>query len=160
MSFLLHSRPLGIGLGLGAAFTSYSLLTPRRHRYALCDASSTLNSYTSNAKVPVVNRRGGLNPSAVRQVSSGSIAVYVLMMLQGVLGGLAVSLFSKPLALLIGLLIVGVQFAESQLGISLVPYGRMQRYFTSIDLRSAMQDNVAFKLAFGATFALTGFAQL
>ncbi|KAI5208528.1 hypothetical protein E4T39_01364 [Aureobasidium subglaciale] len=152
MSFLLHSRPLGIGLGLGAAFTSYSLLTPRRHRYALCDASSTLNSYTSSAKVPVVNRRGGLNPSAVRQISSGSIA--------GVLGGMAVSLFSKPLALLIGLLIVGVQFAESQLGVSLVPYGRMQRYFTSIDLRSAMQDNVAFKLAFGATFALTGFAQL
>lgn len=52
------------------------------------------------------------------------------------------------------------QFAESQLGISLIPYGRLQRYFTSIDLRSAMQDNVAFKLAFGATFALTGFAQL
>lgn len=102
---------------------------------------------------------------------------------------MAVSLFSKPLTLLIGLLIVGVQvhlhspsalcrflslltlplqllivtskqFAESQLGISLIPYGRMQRYFTSIDLRSAMQDNVAFKLAFGATFALTGFAQL
>ncbi|KAG9746731.1 hypothetical protein KCU73_g7540, partial [Aureobasidium melanogenum] len=73
---------------------------------------------------------------------------------------MAVSLFSKPLTLLIGLLIVGVQFAESQLGISLIPYNRMQRYFTSIDLRSAMQDNVAFKLAFGATFALTGFAQL
>jgi hypothetical protein len=36
----------------------------------------------------------------------------------------------------------------------------LQRYFTSMDLRSAMQDNVAFKLAFGATFALTGFAQL
>ncbi|KAH0281132.1 hypothetical protein KCU91_g523, partial [Aureobasidium melanogenum] len=106
MSFLLHSRPLGIGLGLGAAFTSYSLLTPRRTHYALCDssASNAFNSYTSNAKVPV--------------------------------------------------------FAESQLGISLIPYGRMQRYFTSIDLRSTMQDNVAFKLAFGATFALTGFAQL
>jgi hypothetical protein len=104
---------------------------------------------------------------------------------------MAISLFSKPLTLLIGLLIVGVQvcfpypfllsplnlliftlllqlliliiktqFAESQLGISLIPYGRLQRYFTSIDLRSAMQDNVAFKLAFGATFALTGFAQL
>jgi hypothetical protein len=107
----------------------------------------------------------------------------------GVLGGMAVSLFSKPLTLLIGLLIVGVQvcfvfsflpplnnlpltllsqlliltskqFAESQLGISLLPYGRLQRYFTNINLRSAMQDNVAFKLAFGATFALTGFAQL
>ncbi|KAK6008377.1 hypothetical protein QM012_000280 [Aureobasidium pullulans] len=154
MSFLLHSRPLGIGLGLGAAFTSYSLLAPRRTRYALCDssASNAFNSYTNNAKVPVVTRRGGLNPNAVRQISSGSIA--------GVLGGMAVSLFSKPLTLLIGLLIVGVQFAESQLGISLIPYNRMQRYFTSIDLRSAMQDNVAFKLAFGATFALTGFAQL
>ncbi|KAG9839931.1 hypothetical protein KCU98_g9012, partial [Aureobasidium melanogenum] len=154
MSFLLHSRPLGIGLGLGAAFTSYSLLTHRRTRYALCDssASNAFNSYTHNAKVPVVTRRGGLNPNAVRQISSGSIA--------GVIGGMAVSLFSKPLTLLIGLLIVGVQFAESQLGISLIPYGRMQRYFTSIDLRSAMQDNVAFKLAFGATFALTGFAQL
>ncbi|CAD0109900.1 unnamed protein product [Aureobasidium uvarum] len=152
MSFLLHSRPLGIGLGLGAAFTSYSLLAPRRNLYALCDSSTAFNSYTNNAKVPVVNRRGGLNPNAVRQISSGSIA--------GVIGGMAVSLFSKPLTLLIGLLIVGVQFAESQLGISLIPYGRMQRYFTSIDLRSAMQDNVAFKLAFGATFALTGFAQL
>ncbi|KAG9520753.1 hypothetical protein KCV07_g4077, partial [Aureobasidium melanogenum] len=154
MSFLLHSRPLGIGLGLGAAFTSYSLLTLRRTRYALCDssASNAFNSYTHNAKVPVVTRRGGLNPNAVRQISSGSIA--------GVIGGMAVSLFSKPLTLLIGLLIVGVQFAESQLGISLIPYNRMQRYFTSIDLRSAMQDNVAFKLAFGATFALTGFAQL
>jgi len=152
MSFLLASRPLGIGLGLGAAFTSYSLLRPRRNLYALCDSSATLNSYTNNAKVPVVNRRGGLNPNAVRQISSGSIA--------GVIGGMAISLFSKPLTLLIGLLIVGVQFAESQLGISLIPYGRLQRYFTSIDLRSAMQDNVAFKLAFGATFALTGFAQL
>jgi len=106
-----------------------------------------------------------------------------------VLGGLAISLFSKPLTLLIGLLIIGVQvcfvfcslpssepvsltllsqlliltskqFAESQLGVSLLPYNRLQRYFTSIDLRSAMQENVAFKLAFGATFALTGFAQL
>lgn len=58
------------------------------------------------------------------------------------------------------LILTSKQFAESQLGISLIPYNRMQRYFTSIDLRSAMQDNVAFKLAFGATFALTGFAQL
>ncbi|CAD0099506.1 unnamed protein product [Aureobasidium mustum] len=201
MSFLLHSRPLGIGLGLGAAFTSYSLLTPRRNIYALCDASpsNAFNSYTHNAKVPVVTRRGGLNPNAVRQISSGSIAGMSSPTSEtarysyksvGVLGGMAVSLFSKPLTLLIGLLIVGIQvntplpfclsllshlfltllsqlliltskqFAESQLGISLIPYGRMQRYFTSIDLRSAMQDNVAFKLAFGATFALTGFAQL
>jgi hypothetical protein len=120
MSFLLASRPLGIGLGLGAAFTSYSLLRPRRNLYALCDSSAALNSYTNNAKVPVVTRRGGLNPNAVRQISSGSIAGKLLLLFcrsgrgdaysnTGVLGGMAVSLFSKPLTLLIGLLIVGVQ---------------------------------------------------
>lgn len=43
-------------------------------------------------------------------------------------------------------------------GIHIVPYGRMQKYVKSVDLRSAVQDNVAFKLAFGATFALVGFA--
>jgi len=58
------------------------------------------------------------------------------------------------------LILTSKQFAESQLGVSLLPYNRLQRYFTSINLRSAMQENVAFKLAFGATFALTGFAQL
>jgi hypothetical protein len=121
MSFLLASRPLGIGLGLGAAFTSYSLLRPRRNLYALCDSSAAFNSYTNNAKVPVVTRRGGLNPNAVRQISSGSIAGKSTSLsfirvkkrntnnITGVLGGMAISLFSKPLTLLIGLLIVGVQ---------------------------------------------------
>jgi hypothetical protein len=70
------------------------------------------------------------------------------------------NLLTFTLLLQLLILIIKTQFAESQLGISLIPYGRLQRYFTSIDLRSAMQDNVAFKLAFGATFALTGFAQL
>lgn len=45
-------------------------------------------------------------------------------------------------------------------GIHLVPYNRLQRYVKGIDLRSAVQDNVALKLSFGATFALAGFAQL
>lgn len=53
----------------------------------------------------------------------------------------------------------GTQVAESR-GIHLVPYGRLQKYFTSVDLRSLFQDNVALKLSFGATFALTGFAGL
>ncbi|KAH0289066.1 hypothetical protein M436DRAFT_74829 [Aureobasidium namibiae CBS 147.97] len=151
MSFLLASRPLGVGLGLGAAFTSYSLLRPRRNLLALCDSSAVFNnSYSNKAKTPVVNRKGGLSPNAGDDANANT----------GVLGGLAISLFSKPLTLLIGLLIIGVQFAESQLGVSLLPYNRLQRYFTSINLRSAMQENVAFKLAFGATFALTGFAQL
>jgi uncharacterized membrane protein (Fun14 family) len=42
-----------------------------------------------------------MNPKVVRQISMGSIL--------GVLGGLGISIFSKPLALLIGLGIVLVQ---------------------------------------------------
>lgn len=76
----------------------------------------------------------------------------------GLLAGLGVSVFSKPLALLIGIVVVGVQTAESY-GIRLVPYGRLQRYFGKIDLRSAVQDNVGFKLSFGAMFALSAFAE-
>lgn len=75
----------------------------------------------------------------------------------GLLAGIGVSLFSKPLAFLLGLLIVGVQTAESY-GIHLIPYKRMQRYVTGIDMRSAVQDNVAFKVSFGMMFALSGFA--
>lgn len=67
-------------------------------------------------------------------------------------------MLSKPLTLLVGLLIVGVQTAESY-GIHLVPYKRMQGYFKSIDMRSAVQDNVAFKISFGALFALSAFAE-
>jgi len=42
-------------------------------------------------------------------------------------------------------------------GINVIPYQRMQKYVTSIDLRSAVQDNVAFKISFGSTFALAAF---
>lgn len=74
----------------------------------------------------------------------------------GVIAGLAVATFSKTLALLIGLAIFGAQALESR-GIHIIPYGRLQRYFSSMDLKSAVQDNAAFKLSFGATFALVGF---
>ena len=74
------------------------------------------------------------------------------------MAGLGLSVFSKPLVLLIGLLIAGVQTAESY-GIHLVPYKSMQRYVKGIDLRSAVQDNVAFKISFGMMFALSAFAE-
>jgi len=59
------------------------------------------NTYSHDAKVPIIKESGALNPRALRQISLGSIL--------GVLGGLGVSVFSKPLALLIGLGIVCVQ---------------------------------------------------
>lgn len=79
-----------------------------------------------------------------------------LTALLGVLGGLTISLFSKPLALLLGLLVLGVQGLESQ-GIHLVPYNRLQRIFRNTDIKSALQDNVAMKVSFGLAFACAGF---
>lgn len=39
-----------------------------------------------------------------------------------------------------------------------MPYDRIQGYFKDVDVRSALQENAAFKLSFGATFALAAFA--
>jgi hypothetical protein len=43
-------------------------------------------------------------------------------------------------------------------GIHPIPYNRIQRYFQNTGLKSALQDDVAFKLSFGIMFALAGFA--
>ncbi|KAF2430355.1 hypothetical protein EJ08DRAFT_734143 [Tothia fuscella] len=111
---------------------------------------SSFSQYKSDSKTPVV-KDGRMNPNAVKQISSGSIL--------GLVGGVAVSMFSKPLALLIGLLVFGVQFLESKAGVHLIPYQKLQGVFKNIDVKSAVQDNVAFKMSFGITFALAAFAK-
>jgi hypothetical protein len=86
-----------------------------------------------------------------------------------------VSTFSRSLALLIGLLVIGVQVIDPFLlshlyelhidtlqwaasyGINVLPYNKLQRYVTNLDLRSAIQDNAAFKLSFGMTFTAAAF---
>jgi len=148
-------RPQALGLGLGLSLATYHTIYHQRaiRLDSLPSSSGSIlsgDSYRRNAEVPVV-RNGGLNQRAVRQISSGSII--------GLCAGLVVSTFSRPLAIVLGLLIVGVQYASSQLGINIIPYNHLQRYITSIDLRSAVQDNVAFKLSFGTTFALAAFMQ-
>jgi len=135
------------GLGLGLSIASYHTL---HHRPIRLDGPVALSSSDFHTKsAPSLGlRRTQLNPATVREISGGSII--------GLCAGLAVSTFSRPLALLIGLLVVGVQWAANH-GINLVPYTCLQRYVTSIDLRSAVQDHVAFKLSFGSTFALAAF---
>lgn len=76
----------------------------------------------------------------------------------GLVAGLGLATFSKTLVLLVGLLVAGVQTAESY-GIHLVPYKTLQSYVKSVDLRSAVQDNAAFKISFGLMFALSAFAE-
>ncbi|KAH8771204.1 hypothetical protein F5882DRAFT_179889 [Hyaloscypha sp. PMI_1271] len=153
-SFLLRPllRTQALGLGLGLSMVTYHALHQRPMRLDSSPVSGSsgvfsADTYGRNAMTPVV-QGGHLNPRAVRQISRGSIV--------GLCAGLLVSTFSRSLALILGLLVVGVQWASSY-GIHIIPYNRLQRYVTSTDLRSAVQDNVAFKISFGTTFALAAF---
>ncbi|KAH7122809.1 hypothetical protein B0J11DRAFT_436688 [Dendryphion nanum] len=158
MSYLLPG--LRRGLIISTPFIlSTPLLLRQLNRPILCDGPDPLtkitsdlrnSSYAREAQTPVIKQSGALNPRAVRQVSLGSIL--------GVLGGLGVSVFSKPLAVLIGLGVVLVQFIESR-GIHIVPYSYFQRRFKNTNVKSLVRDNVALKLSFGITFALAGFAE-
>ena len=47
----------------------------------------------------------------------------------------------------------------ASMGIHVVPRKRIQRYVKGIDLRAALEDNMAFKFAFGATFLLAACAE-
>lgn len=141
-------RPHTFGLGMGlSSFATFAMLKQQPLRMDSRMLSS--GPQRPEAKTPIL-KNGQLNPRAVRQITSGSIT--------GLVAGLAVSTFSKPLTLLIGLFIIAIQWAAGH-GINVLPYDRLQRYVTSINLRSAFQDNVAFKLSFGMTFAMTAFMQ-
>lgn len=114
----------------------------------------------------------------------------------GLGAGLAVSTFSRSLALIIGLMVVGIQarfpflfsllhtysplsihlsihspipppinskpsnillqWASSH-GLDIVPTDRIQRYIKHVNLRSLVEENVAFKVSFGTTFAMAAF---
>ncbi|USP75788.1 hypothetical protein yc1106_03062 [Curvularia clavata] len=159
MSFLLPGLRRGLVLStpliLSTPLLAYQFRNMQRIR---CDGPDPLtkitsdlkNNYTNQAKTPVVTQSGAVNPRAIRQISMGSIL--------GVIGGLGISVFSKPLAILIGLGIFALQFIESR-GIHVIPYSFLQRRLKSMNVRSLVQDNVAFKLSFGLTFAMAAFAE-
>ncbi|OCK96634.1 uncharacterized protein K441DRAFT_694715 [Cenococcum geophilum 1.58] len=152
-SLLLRPSALVVGLSFSSVLLAPLALRPRP-LFLRCDASPEPLagrewSYTRDARTPV-RSQGRWNPQALKQVSAGSIL--------GLIGGLAVSVFSKPLAVVIGLLVFGIQFIESR-GIHIIPYASLQRRVQNTDLRSLVQDNVAFKLSFGVTFALAAFAE-
>jgi hypothetical protein len=93
---LMLSTPLILSTPL--LISHYQRLAPIR-----CDGPDALSritdgltrNYASDAKTPVITESGAANPRAIRQVSMGSIL--------GVFCGLGISVFSKPLAILIGL---------------------------------------------------------
>ncbi|KAF2008847.1 hypothetical protein BU24DRAFT_429127 [Aaosphaeria arxii CBS 175.79] len=114
-----------------------------------CDAPDPLAKITSDLRLKQ-SSAPVLSPRVVKQISLGSVL--------GVLGGLGVSVFSKPLAVIIGLGVVFVQFLESR-GIHIVPYSYLQNRLKKTNVRSLVQNNVALKMSFGLTFALAAFAE-
>jgi hypothetical protein len=112
MSFLLPGLRRGLMLSTPLILSTPLLAYQYRHAQAIrCDSADPLaklgdmrNSYAHEAQTPIIKQSGAPNPKAVRQISMGSIF--------GVLGGLGVSVFSKPLAILIGLGVVLLQVSN------------------------------------------------
>jgi hypothetical protein len=80
--FHLRTPLFAAGLGVSAAVFSSQLLQFHRQRYALrLDSSPSATSpkdwsfsqYQNEARNPIVDKSGGLNARAVRQMSAGSI---------------------------------------------------------------------------------------
>lgn len=57
---------------------------------------------------------------------------------------------------MLGLGIVVWQYAARK-GYNIIPVDRLQGYVRGVNLRSAINDNVAFKISFGLMFALAAF---
>lgn len=108
MAFLLPGLRRGLMLSTPLILSTPMLAQWHRHAI-LCDGPDPLTKLTSDlkknyardARTPIIQQSGGLNPRAVRQISLGSVL--------GIMAGLGVSVFSKTLAVLIGLGIVCVQ---------------------------------------------------
>lgn len=109
MSFLLPGLRRGALLATPLILSTPLLAHHYRHAQSIrCDSADPLaklgdlrNTYAHDAQTPVITQSGAPNPKAVRQISMGSIL--------GVMGGLGISVFSKPLAILIGLGVLLVQ---------------------------------------------------
>ncbi len=135
---LARGRPLfslSVGLGLTSLYASQAFYRQKPLRCEAAGAtpmttvSESFKTYSKDAKVPVF-RDGRPNPDAYKQISAGSIMGTFrvpprysgvklnwgadIRWLLGLLGGVAVSTFSKTLALLFGMLVFGVQVCPNK----------------------------------------------
>jgi len=138
-------RPRTLGLGLGVSIAAFHTIKQRPAR--LDSAGGSSRGVEEHFQSPVPSQRW-MGRRTARQISSGSII--------GLCAGLVTSTFSRSLALLLGVIVASIQWAAS-LGVDILPYKRIQQYVTSIDVKSAIQDDPAFKIAFGTSFALAAF---
>ncbi|KAG0138370.1 hypothetical protein HOY82DRAFT_223940 [Tuber indicum] len=92
--------------------------------------------------------RTTFSPLIYRQVASGSFI--------GLAAGLAICRFSKSIALIFGSLLLLVEFLAMK-GFHVIPYKRLSRWTKNIDLKDLITRNMAFKVSFGAAFALSSY---
>ncbi|KAJ9503436.1 hypothetical protein LTR99_002196 [Exophiala xenobiotica] len=150
------NRPVAIAFGLSLGATPF--LHPRTTARLdtspsspqAAEFSTTPYTHSRDARTPLTKDGRSLNPAAVKQISLGAIL--------GLGAGVLLSAFSRMLTLIIGLGIVIWQYAARK-GYNFIPVDRMQRHMKNINLRSAINDNVAFKISFGLMFALTAFGE-
>ncbi|RVX71076.1 hypothetical protein B0A52_03442 [Exophiala mesophila] len=150
-------RPLLFAIGLSAGAAPFVVGRPLARLDTSpsppADAapfSSSSYTHSRDAKTPLTKDGKTLNPAAVKQISLGAIL--------GLGTGLVLSAFSTSLTLLLGLGIVIWQYAARK-GYNFIPVDRLQRYVKGVNLRSAINDNVAFKISFGLMFALSAFGE-
>ncbi|CUS13230.1 unnamed protein product [Tuber aestivum] len=133
-------------LGL-AAYTLPSPTSPvcrihcESHHWPFAGAPGNRPSLTTKPRTT-------FSPLIYRQIASGSFI--------GLAVGLAVCRFSKSIALILGSLLLLVEFLAMK-GFHVVPYRRLSRWTKNIDLRDLVTRNMAFKVSFGAAFALSSY---
>ncbi|KAF1813196.1 hypothetical protein P152DRAFT_308551 [Eremomyces bilateralis CBS 781.70] len=155
MASIFYGRPFAIRIARVASLTaSATLVSPFFFQRPLrADSHASPFNTLLGSLPPKVEQRsddGILNRKVVGQIASGSML--------GVIGGLVISILSKPLALLLGLLFLGEQALEHH-GIRLIPYGRIQGFLQRVGVKSVFHENPAFKLSFSTTFLLASFAE-
>lgn len=128
MAFLLPGLRRGLIASTPLILSTPLLISQYRNRQPIrCDSADPLTkitndltrNYASEARTPVITESGAANPRAIRQVSMGSIL--------GVFCGLGISVFSKPLAILIGLGIFVLQVSFVSKGCMCVNSGGLVR---------------------------------
>ncbi|KAL0637707.1 hypothetical protein Q9L58_003267 [Maublancomyces gigas] len=101
--------------------------------------------YTTVQTQAHATQKTTFSPLLYRQISTGSFL--------GLAAGFAVGKFSKSIGLVVGSLLLLIEFLASR-GVHIIPYQWLQRFTNKIDVRGLVTKNMAFKASFGATFAI------
>ncbi|KAK3368198.1 hypothetical protein B0H63DRAFT_72232 [Podospora didyma] len=136
-----HAFPLSLALTTGLVMTNKQ--RPMRFDVLSPPPEASTRNYSSGP-----NKKEMLNAETIKQLSGGSLSGFCV--------GLLVSVFSKTLVILVGLSVVLVQVA-SRYGINVMEQLELKKRVQSSKILTMLSKTTAFKVAFGASFALSAF---